>query len=260
VIYNSQHMRKRSSTTLNCFSPPVMLATLTTETALAVYTVWRYKMTTVSRLITGIFLALATFQLAEYFVCTGFGIRAEEWSRLGFVTITLMPPLGLHLMHVLAKKPKRRLVTASYVSMAAYIGVFAFYHSAFNGYQCTGNYVIFQIGAQLGGLYSIYYFGWLIAGIGLGVTWANQLLEKGKAVKRQLESVRGLIVGYLVFLVPVALANTVRPQTRRGIPSIMCGFAVILAFILAAYVLPRAGELKHAMSAHESDKHQQARG
>jgi hypothetical protein len=249
-------MGKRSGTTLNCFSPPVMLATLTTETALAIYTVWRYKMTTAARLITTIFLALAAFQLAEYFVCTGYGLRAEQWSRLGFVMITLLPPLGLHLMHVLAKKPHRRLVAASYTTMVAYIGVFMFYHAAFNGHQCTGNYVIFQIGAQLGGLYSIYYFGWLATGIGLGAYWANQLMEKGHALKQQLESVRGLIVGYLVFLVPVALANTVRPQTRRGIPSIMCGFAVILAFILAAYILPRVGELKNPVLARKSDGHE----
>jgi hypothetical protein len=232
-----------------------MLATLTTEAALAIYTVWRYKMTTASRLITTIFVALGAFQLSEYFVCTGYGLRAEQWSRVGFVMITLLPPLGLHLMHVLAKKPRRRLVALSYATMAGYIGVFSFYHAAFNGHQCTGNYVIFQIGARLGGFYSLYYFGWLAIGIGLGVRWANQLMEKGASFKKQLETVRGLIVGYLVFLVPVALANTVKPQTRRGIPSIMCGFAVILAFILAAYVLPRAGQLKHPAVVRKSSKH-----
>ena len=231
-----------------------MLATLTTETALAIYTVWRYKMTTASRLITSVFVCLATFQLAEYFVCTGYGLRAEEWSRLGFVMITILPALGLHLMHVLANKPRRRLVVASYATMAGYVGAFMFYHAAFNGHQCTGNYVIFQIGAKLGGLYYLYYFGWLAAGIGLGIHWANQLMEKRQNFARRLESVRGLIVGYLVFLIPVALANTIKPQTRRGIPSIMCGFAVILAFILAAYVLPRVGELKHPVPV-KSDRH-----
>ncbi len=231
-----------------------MLATLTTELVLAIYTVWRYKMTTASRLITSIFVCLASFQLAEYFVCTGYGLRAEEWSRLGFVMITILPPLGLHLMHVLAKKPGRRLVAASYATMAGYIGVFMFYHAAFNGHQCTGNYVIFQIGAKLGGFYYLYYFGWMAAGIGLGIHWANQLMDKGRSVVKRLESVRGLIVGYLVFLIPVALANTIKPQTRRGIPSIMCGFAVILAFILAAYVLPRAGELKNPVPV-KSDSH-----
>jgi hypothetical protein len=216
-------------------------------------------MTVAARLITAMFVCLGAFQLAEYFVCTGYGLRAEEWSRLGFVMITILPPLGLHLAHVLAEKPKRRLVAASYATMAAYVGVFMFYHAAFEGHQCTGNYVIFQIGARLGGFYYVYYFGWLAAGIGLSAYWSNQLMEKGHAFKKQLESVRGLIVGYLVFLIPVALANTIKPQTRRGIPSIMCGFAVILAFILAAYVLPRAGELKHPVPVRKSDRHQQAK-
>lgn len=228
-----------------------MLATLTIETVLAIYTIWRYKMTTLTRLITGLFVGLATFQLAEYFVCTGYGLSAERWSRLGFIAITFLPPLGLHLMHVLANKPKRRLVIASYVTMAGYIGIFSFYHAAFEGHQCTGNYVIFQIGQRLGGLYYVYYFGWLFAGISLGVRWANQLQDKGKKYVKQLETVRGLIVGYLVFLVPVALANVVEPQSRRGIPSIMCGFAVILAFILAGYVLPRVGEEKQLRGIHK---------
>ncbi|MFI5271000.1 MAG: hypothetical protein ACHQT9_03070 [Candidatus Saccharimonadales bacterium] len=237
-------MSKSKGTTLNCFSPPVMLATLTIEGALAVYTLWRYKMTIAARLITSIFVCLGVFQLAEYFVCTGYGIPAEQWSRVGFVAITILPALGIHLMHVLAGKPNRKLVATAYATMAGYVGVFSLYHSALNGHQCTGNYVIFQIGNTLGGLYSLYYFGWLFIGIGLGAYWANKLMESGASHRKQLETVRGLIVGYLVFLVPVALANFVRPETRRGIPSIMCGFAVILAFILAGYILPRAGELK----------------
>jgi hypothetical protein len=248
-------MSRQSSTTLYCFSPPVMLATLVTETILAIYTVWRYKMTVVTRLITAMFICLATFQLAEYFVCTGYGLRAEQWSRVGFVMITILPPLGLHLAHVLAQKPKRRLVAISYATMVAYIGIFMFYHAAFNGHQCTGNYVIFQIGARLGGLYSIYYFGWLAVGIGLSVVWANQLMKKGQAFKKYLESVRGLIVGYLVFLIPVALANTIKPQTRRGIPSIMCGFAILLALILATYVLPRIGQRRHPATRNSNENH-----
>lgn len=232
-----------------------MLATLTTETVLAIYTIWRYKMTVAARLITAMFVCLAAFQLSEYFVCTGYGLRAEQWSRLGFVMITILPPLGLHLAHVLAGKPKRRLVAASYATMVGYIGVFMFYHAAFNGHQCTGNYVIFQIGARLGGWYYFYYFAWLAAGVGLCAIWANQLMEQGRTFVKQLEAVRGLIVGYLVFLIPVALANTIKPQTRRGIPSIMCGFAVILAFILAAYILPRVGELKRPAVTHKAGGH-----
>jgi hypothetical protein len=236
-------MSKTKGTQLNCFSPPVMVATLIIEMSLALYTLWRYKMTSATRLIVSLLISLAVFQMAEYFVCTGYGFRAEQWSRLGFVAISMMPPIGLHLMHVLAGKPKRLAVNASYLTLAGFVGFFLTYHTAFIGYKCTGNYVIFQMGARLGGTFAIYYYGWLATGVMLGVRWANEFLEQGKKGRIQLEMVRALIVGYLVFLIPTALANSVKPETRQGIPSIMCGFAVILALILALYILPRAAKI-----------------
>jgi hypothetical protein len=245
-------MSKDSGVQFNCFSPPVMLATLTIETVLAIYTVWRYKMTVLTRLAVTALAGLAVFQLSEYFVCTGYGLHAEQWSRLGFVAITVLPPLGLHILHELAGKPRRRLVLSAYATMAGFMGVFLTYHAAFIGHQCTGNYVIFQIGPKLGGLYYMYYLGWLFTAITLGAHWANGLMDqKGKTARKQLETVRALIVGYLVFLVPMALASIVSPSSRRGIPSIMCGFAVLFALILALYILPRAAEVKQVAS---SDK------
>jgi hypothetical protein len=228
------------NTQFNCFSPPVMLATLIIETCLAVYTVWRYKMTIITRLITILLLALATFQLSEYFVCTGIGSMAVPWSRVGFVAITALPPLGLHIMHILAGKRQRRLVYGAYAVMAAFMTFFLLSTGTFTGHKCTGNYVIFQFTASVTGLYSIYYFGWLAAGIGLGFHWAGELKAKSKTALRQLQAVQGLILGYLIFLVPSALSMAVKPDARRGIPSILCGFAVLLALVLALYILPRA--------------------
>lgn len=232
-----------------------MVATLLIEGTLAIYTLVRYKMTSLTRLIAGMLVMLGAFQLAEYFVCTGYGIQAEQWSRLGFVAITTLPPLGLHIMHKLANKPNRKLVATAYATMAGYIAIFLTYNTAFIGHQCTGNYVIFQIGPQLGGAYYIYYFGWLFAGILLGVKWANQLMEQGKSARKKLETVRALIIGYLVFMVPSALANTIAPETRRGIPSIMCGFAVLLALILALYILPRVAEEKPLPALEKLNRH-----
>jgi hypothetical protein len=239
-------MSQRKSTQFNCFSPPVMLATLAIEFVLAAYTIWRYKMNTIVRLVTIALVSLATFQLAEYFVCTGYGLHAQQWSRVGFVAITALPPLGLHIMHELAGKPRRRLVATAYASMAGFMAFFLTYHTAFIGHQCTGNYVIFQIGDSMAGIYGLYYYGWLFAGVSLGLHWTSQLTKKGSIKK--LQAVKGLIIGYLVFLVPTALANTVRPETRRGIPSVMCGFAVIFALILALYILPKAATAKQRLA------------
>jgi hypothetical protein len=235
-----QQNKKHSSVTFNCFSPPVMLATMIVETILIIYTLFRYKLSSVGRLAVLSLISLAVFQLSEYFVCTGFGLRAEQWSRLGFILITALPALGIHLLHVLAGKKSRVFVYMAYAFMTAFMVFFLTYHAAFIGHQCTGNYVIFQLGTFTTVLYSIYYYGLLVAGIATGIRWANQLKVKGKAFYDQLQTIRALIIGYLVFLVPTALVYSIKPSARRGIPSIMCGFAVIYALILTMYILPRS--------------------
>lgn len=239
-------MHKHNVLSLKCFSPPVMLATLTIESILTLYTLWRYKLTSASRLVVSMLVVLATFQLAEYHVCTGPGEGAVPWSRLGFVAITTLPPLGLHLMHVLAKKPVQRVVYGAYTVMAGFNAFFILSPMAFVGHECTGNYVIFQLSDAATWAYSVYYYGLLLAGMYLGARWANELKRaKGKNVVARLRSVQGLIIGYLVFLVPTGIANSVQPKTQDGIPSIMCGFAVLLAFILVLYIMPLVGVVKN---------------
>jgi len=217
-----------------------MVVTFISEVVMAAYALWRYQLNVAGRLVVALLSFLALFQICEYFVCGGVGISAEVWSRIGYVAITMLPPLGLHLLFVLAGKSKRRLVGVSYANAIIFIGFFLVYDAAFTGYQCTGNYVIFQLAAHSGGLFGAYYYGWLGTAIGLSVVWAKELAAQGKEAVKKLQAVRGLRIGYLVFLVPTAIANTIDPSTRRGIPSIMCGFAVLFAIILAFYILPRA--------------------
>ena len=219
-----------------------MLVTILIESALLVYTVWRYKLTQLTRLVALAVAALAVFQICEYRVCAGFGPDDVAWSRLGYIAITLLPPLGLHIMHLLAGKPGRRLVLTAYATMTAFVVYFLVYSEAFVGYQCTGNYVIYQIGDRPASAYGIYYYGWLFTAMGLGIKWASQALKRGKSDRSKLHTIRALIVGYLVFLVPTALVNSINPESRRGIPSIMCGFAILFALILVLYILPRAAQ------------------
>lgn len=243
-------MQKRdgNGVQLNCFSPPVMVATIIIELCLAVYTVFRYKLTELARLVTLTLAMLATFQLCEFFVCTGYAGHVIGWSRFGFAAITFLPPLGLHILHVLSRKPGRRLIMAAYATMTAYIAVYLFMPNVFNSYQCGGNYVIFHMRARVGGVYWVYYFGWILTSILLGMRWLSKLHGQAKAVVRQRQAIQGLILGWFVFLVPTAVVNILKPSTTAGLPSIMCGFAVLFALVLAFYVLPRAGEPKRSLS------------
>lgn len=233
---------KRGSSKLFCFSPPVMIATFLIETVLAVYVIFRYKLNEIGRLAVLLLVSLATFQLAEFSVC-GSSTGSVTWSRIGYVAITLLPPLSLHLTYAIAKAKKRWLLVPAYISMVAFIAFFALAPNAFDGYACLGNYVIFEVAKGAGGLFGAYYYIWLAVTLILG--WKFIRHAKDRKTRRALS---GLMAGYSAFIVPAVAANVVSPAAVRAMPSIMCGFAVLLALALVFIVLPntRASKAKPA--------------
>lgn len=221
---------------LYCFSPPIMLATFIIEIVFALYVVARYKLTPVSRLAVAILVGLAVFQLAEYNVCeTAWGMDSLSWARIGYVAITFLPPLGLHLATKIAGKKQPLLVGSAYLAGVLFALFFLFSGQGMLGQECLGNYVIFSIAPWAVKLYAAYYYGLLALGVGYSLKAAKSI--KKKSHKQALVA---LAVGYLAFIVPTTAANIIDPETIAGIPSIMCGFAVILAVILTLVVVPKA--------------------
>lgn len=223
----------RNSTTFYCFSPPVMLATIAVESVLIFYSLWRYKLTPLTRVVLSILFFLALFQYSEYNVCGGDGINAATWSRIGFAAITLLPAFGIHLIQVIAGHRQKIFAWAAYVTAIVWEGFFLLSNRAFSGHVCAGNYVIFQLNHYYGSWYFVYYYFWLFAGIALCLYLAYRTTHV--YVKKALIL---QVVGYLVFLLPTAIANTVSPSTISGIPSVMCGFAVLYALILVFGIVP----------------------
>lgn len=215
-----------------CFSPPVMIATFAVEIILACYVLWRYKLTRISRLVVLILLFLAIFQLAEFMICGGLGLEGIEWARIGYVAITLLPPLGIHLGSNIIKSHSWYITWGAYALAAVFIIYFTFASQSITGQVCRGNYVIFDMASFAVGLYTLYYYGLLFAGISLFLRWAKQ------AQAQQAKALRMLAVGYGAFILPTATANILDVNTIAGIPSIMCGFAVFFAFILVGWVVP----------------------
>ncbi len=211
-----------------------MIATFIIEIVFAVYAVYRYKLTPVTRLAVALLLGLALFQLAEYNVCeAAFGVDGITWARIGYVAITVLPPLGIHLATKLAGQKKPLLVTAAYSAAAFFVFIFLFIGHGVQAQQCLGNYVIFRILPGAGLLYGIYYYSLLV--LGVWYSWSAARTIKSAHRKRALHA---LGVGYLAFILPTTAANLIDPSTLAGIPSIMCGFAVIFAVVLLLVVLP----------------------
>lgn len=225
-------MIKKHSNKLFCFSPPVMIATFLIEIALAVYAFVAHKLNRTGKLIVVALLLLATFQLSEFAICGRDSTAAMAWSRVGYVAITMLPPLGLHIIYKIANKKLDWLVALAYGTGVMFALIFGLSSSVFAGQTCTSNYAIFHLIKPYSDMYFIYYYGWLLTGLFLSyyLGKTSNTIQK-RALKLQA-------AGYMSFMIPTGIVNAVNPETMRGIPSIMCGFAVIYAIILAFGILP----------------------
>lgn len=230
----NNHNKDHKKTTFYCFSPPIMLATFVFEIAAAVYTLVRYKMSQTTLLATLILICLAVFQMAEWNVCEGaFGLSSMGWSKLGYVAITLLPPLGFHLLTLIVHEKNRWLIGLPYMVGAVFVWYFLAATQAISGAACGGNYVIFHLQPTVVSWYTLYYYGLLV--MGMYYAFHHARLHPEQNVRR---AIAGIGIGYLLFIVPTTLVVLLKPETVRGIPSIMCGFAVSLAALLVAVTLP----------------------
>ena len=231
-------MKSKKSTLLYCFSPPVMLATFAIEISFAVYIIWRYKFTPITRLIVALLGFLALFQGTEFMLCGGLALSGGTWSRIGYGAITMLPPLGIHLAYLLANKKPGVVVAASYITCAMFFSYFVFVSQAISGHTCYANYVTFSTSDGSTIPYTLYYYGWLFIGTFLTFKWAPTLDKHRKS------ALYSLMAGYLALLIPTTTITLLWNESLAAIPSIMCGFAVILAALLTLRVAPESIKLR----------------
>ncbi len=221
---------KLPSITLCCFSPPVMFATMVIEIGLAAYTLLKYRRGLFAKVVGLALVLLGVFQFSEYQICGG--IETMFWSRFGLVTITLLPIIGLQLVSLINKK--RTFLWAGYIITGVFLLFFVFLPTSVTGAFCGGNYIVFSGPALLYQFYGLYYFIFLLFAILESLKTIQT--SKNKMLDRLL---RWCIIGYLSFMLPMGIAYTIYAPARTAVASIMCGFAVILAFILAFKIVPK---------------------
>ena len=209
-----------------------MIATFAIELILAAIVLIRAHVTRFGKTAGFVLILLATFQFAEYRICTTTGDTPLLWSRIGFVAITLLPVAGLYLVSLVSHKP--HFLKLGYATAAGFVIYFIFVPKSISGAICGGNYVIFNTSNDLYRLYGFYYLGFLLLGI-----WES--VEKIATLQRRTVSkkvLQWLIVGYLSFMGPMGVLYVFVPVARDAIASIMCGFALAFAFMLAFKIVP----------------------
>ena len=209
-----------------------MVITILIELGLGSWVLGKYVIRTPQRIIVALLIFLAVFQIAEFNVCTLHPIQLL-WSRIGYVFITMLPALALDLVIRLRSNTRlRHLTDFGYAMAILFIIGFSFLPSALNSGVCTGNYVIFLLVQPLSMFYGLYYLGLEILGLALS------FLPEPKAKQKNQSALRWMGVAYLTLMIPSLIIYIVLPTTRIAIPSIMCGFAVLFALVIALKVAP----------------------
>jgi hypothetical protein len=150
----------------------------------------------------------------------------------------MLPPLGIHLAYHLADKKPGAVVVVAYATCAAFLGYFVFATQAISGHTCYANYVTFDTENASTIPYTLYYYGWLFIGTFLTFNWASTLN------KHRRSALYALMAGYLALLIPTTTITLLWNETLAAIPSIMCGFAIILAGLLTLKVAPESIQLR----------------
>jgi hypothetical protein len=227
---------KKDRVTLYCFSPLVMIITFALEILFAVYVFIKSIKYKIDFGLVLILLFLALFQLSEYQICMGYDLMF--WARVGLFSITFLPALGYYL--IVKLKSESNIVKIAFFLAIAFGTFFVLNPTSINSVSCGGNYVIFDIESKVHSLYGYYYFGFLL----LGIYEAAKGINNKDIAERVKKALKWFIIGYLSFILPLTLVYIFMPITRVAVASIMCGFAIVFAFILTFKIVPLYIEMK----------------
>ena len=220
----------KDKSTLRCFTPEVMVATVIVESAVALYVLLRYHTSLFGRIVVAILILLAFFQAAEYHICAGANMFL--WAQIGFVAITFLPILGYHLILLIVGY--NHLLKLGYGLAFLFSLYFLFGPNTLTEPVCAGNYIIFNTAQNLAFLFTIYYFSFLFLGMGEALQWIYKL----RTLSGKGGALFWMVIGYLSFIVPMVFIMSKFNLDISTVPSIMCGFAIIFALILGLKVAP----------------------
>jgi len=221
------------STTLYCFTPMVTLMTFMIEGILGLMAMYRYRHTLFGKLAVWLIFFLAFFQISEYLVCGT--SQFYPWSTIGWICITFLPAIGLHMTSLLTKKTW--WVSFGYLMSLIFTIYFVSVGQPFSAVDCPGNFVhyIFE-SALLGFIYPIYYAWFLLLAL---VRLGGYYLQGGPT-----KTIIGWFIGgYFSFMIPTTLVYIILPAPLESFPSVFCGFAVLLALIMVVKILPAYEDL-----------------
>ncbi len=215
------------------YSPILAAVTGVVEVLAAVYTLTGPGRKRILRPLGLILLLLAGYQFAEVAVCSN--PAALTLSRLSFLVITWLPPVGLWLVVVLDARGRTWLRAASLFYFAAGAAMCAW---ILVDPRCITQSVCQVVIARYfhSGLFDIVYGVFYQSGLIFIVfaAAAGMAAAADPVARKHLANVQ---LGVLGFMFPALAVRFLTPEQPGLLPSVMCHFALIFAGSLVALVV-----------------------
>jgi len=207
-----------------CFTPAISLTTAIIEFIVATFILIKYKKYVVPVFLAILIYVLGIYQFTEFMLCTS--NNAFLWAKLGFITYTFLPAIGLHFALRLAKNKKHNW--GVYI-LPLFFSIWAAIKTDFIlNASCSRLFVTSQKAFTQGAfvlpakLYTLYYFGFIL----LTIIIAFILVRKNK--NKIIKSVSKLLgAGTIIIIALPIILMFILPSLEIYFPSVYCEFALL---------------------------------
>jgi len=223
-----------------CFTPTISLTVAITEFILATILLLAFPKTTLRNFSAVLIYILGFYQFTEFMLCTSGS--PFFWARLGFMTYTLLPAVGLNIaLKFTNRKPNYLHYFLIYIipaifwilalsfrmiTSASCQTFFVEVQSLFNQAGAIPNNLLFMI-------YTLYYLSFIV--VSCLLFYLHFRKEKNK-IKKQIDL--AYIFGVFLMTVPTMVFLVIFPFLNTRFPSVLCGFAIFVAItsFIAVYL------------------------
>lgn len=219
-----------------CFTPWVSLSTFLFEFLIAIIILIFFKKSKINLFFVSFLFVLGIYQSTEFMLCI-FN-NPLLWAKIGFITYTFLPALGLYYILRIAKINKKSYRLYPLFLVPLFFSLIALLTKNFIlSAQCSKFFVevhtmLFSYPA-LFYTYVVYYFGFLL--LMTIILWSKMIKERNK-IQRRIEI--DILAAIILSILPPVILILIIPSLNKMFPSIYCGFAVLFAFaaIISVYL------------------------
>lgn len=207
-----------------CFTPFISLTTAIIEFAVATFILIKYKKYFVPVFSAILIYVLGFYQFTEFMLCSSG--NPFLWAKIGFITYTFLPAIGLHFILRLAKNKKYNkliyLVPIFFAIITIITPNFIIKASCSKVFVIVQNVLASQNYANLFPFYLIYYVGSILI---IGIILLALIKKERNKLDKKIEELWFIAV-LITILIPIILILII-PALEIKFPSIYCEFALL---------------------------------